>query len=105
MPAGLANLQAPRGQHGLPIWRTPLPTQEAEAEKARFLASLPKLQAFLEHVVEDCRRTGGCLGRGGGAVCKDCWAVHLPPGHQVCGEQGHHVGIASQALLCTLPLP
>ena len=32
--------------------------QEAAAEKERFLASLPKLKAFLDQVVEDCRRTG-----------------------------------------------
>lgn len=34
------------------------PLQEAAAEKERFLASLPKLKAFLDQVVEDCRRTG-----------------------------------------------
>ncbi|KAI7838157.1 hypothetical protein COHA_008005 [Chlorella ohadii] len=32
--------------------------KEAAAEKERFLASLPKLRAFLDQVVQDCRSTG-----------------------------------------------
>jgi len=40
--------------------------QEAAAEKDRFLASLPKLRAFLDQVVKDCRSSGepadGCYG-------------------------------------------